>query len=64
MARGAFANFLGFQTDQHKDKNRIFNSVRCPSLRMQNMVDGKDNAAKDSDILPHMPEAHLQHQIA
>jgi hypothetical protein len=31
---------------------------------MQNMADDKNNAAKDSDILQHLPEAHLQHKMA
>jgi hypothetical protein len=31
---------------------------------MPNMADNKDNAAKDSDILQHLPEAHLQHWMA
>jgi hypothetical protein len=30
---------------------------------MQNMANEKDKAAKDSDILQHLPEAHLQHQM-
>jgi hypothetical protein len=31
---------------------------------MRNMADNKDNAAKDSDILQHLPEVRLQHQMA
>jgi hypothetical protein len=30
---------------------------------MQNMAGDKDNAAKDSGTLQHLPEAHLQHQM-
>jgi hypothetical protein len=31
---------------------------------MQNMADDKDNVAKDPNILQHLPEAHLQNQMA
>jgi hypothetical protein len=31
---------------------------------MRSMVDDKDNVAKDSDILQHLPGAHLPQHVA
>ena len=67
-ARATFVmlkNFWASGEISMRTKLRIFNSsVKSFLLYGCDMVDNTDDATKDSDILQHLSEAHLQNPVA